>query len=286
MNTLAHRLPAPSADLQGYLRAVQAFPFLSADEERDLATRFRRDDDLEAAWRLVTSHLRYVAKVARGYRGYGLPQEDLIQEGNIGLMKAVKRFDPAVGVRLVSFAMHWIRAEIHEFVLRNWRIVKVATTKAQRKLFFNLRGAKQRLGALSREEIDEIASDLAVRPEDVVEMESRLEARDAAFDGFADDDDRPASAAPSAFIADSALDPSQAVEEEEWSEAAAGRLHRALENLDGRTRDIVTRRWLTDPRAKLRELAQEYGVSAERVRQIEAQALRELKGALADAALA
>ena len=286
MNMLAHRLPAPSADLQGYLRAVQAFPYLSADEERDLATRLRRDDDLEAAWRLVTSHLRYVAKVARGYRGYGLPQEDLIQEGNIGLMKAVKRFDPAVGVRLVSFAMHWIRAEIHEFVLRNWRIVKVATTKAQRKLFFNLRGAKQRLGALSREEIDEIASDLAVRPEDVVEMERRLEARDAAFDGLADDGDRPGSAAPSAFIADSALDPSQAVEEEEWSEAAVGRLHRALENLDGRTRDIVTRRWLTEPRAKLRELAQEYGVSAERVRQIEAQALRELKGALADATLA
>ena len=286
MNTLANRLPAPSADLQGYLRAVQAFPFLSADEERDLATRFRRDDDLEAAWRLVTSHLRYVAKVARGYRGYGLPQEDLIQEGNIGLMKAVKRFDPAVGVRLVSFAMHWIRAEIHEFVLRNWRIVKVATTKAQRKLFFNLRGAKQRLGALSREEIEEIASDLAVRPEDVVEMERRLEARDAAFDGLAGDDDRPDCAAPSAFIADSALDPSRAVEEEEWGEAAAGRLHRALEKLDGRTRDIVTRRWLTEPRAKLRELAQEYGVSAERVRQIEAQALRELKGALADATLA
>ena len=285
MNTLAHRLPAPSADLQGYLRAVQAFPFLSADEERELATRFRRDDDLEAAWRLVTSHLRYVAKVARGYRGYGLPQEDLIQEGNIGLMKAVKRFDPAVGVRLVSFAMHWIRAEIHEFVLRNWRIVKVATTKAQRKLFFNLRGAKQRPGALSREEIDEIASDLAVRPEDVVEMERRLEARDAAFDGLADDDDRPTPAAPSAFIADSALDPSEAVEEEEWREAAADQLHRALESLDGRTRDIVTRRWLTEPRAKLRELAQEYGVSAERVRQIEAQALRELKGTLAGAAL-
>ena len=285
MNTLAHRLPAPAADLQGYLRAVQAFPLLSADEERELATRLRRDEDLEAAWRLVTSHLRYVAKVARGYRGYGLPQEDLIQEGNIGLMKAVKRFDPAVGVRLVSFAMHWIRAEIHEFVLRNWRIVKVATTKAQRKLFFNLRGAKQRLGALSREEIDEIASDLAVRPEDVVEMERRLEARDAAFDGLVDDD-RTAPAAPSAFITDSALDPSQAVEEEEWSEAAAGRLHRALEHLDGRARDIVTRRWLTEPRAKLRELAQEYGISAERVRQIEAQALRELKGALAGAVLA
>ena len=280
MATLAHRLPAPTADLQGYLRAVQAFPFLTADEERDLATRFRRDDDLDAAWRLVTSHLRYVAKVARGYRGYGLPQEDLIQEGNIGLMKAVKRFDPAVGVRLVSFAMHWIRAEIHEFVLRNWRIVKVATTKAQRKLFFNLRGAKQRLGALSRDEIDEIASDLAVRPEDVIEMERRLEAHDAAFDGLIDDEDHPA---PAAFIADPALDPSAAVEEEEWSESAAGQLRLALDHLDERTRDIVRRRWLTEPKAKLRELGEEYGVSAERIRQIEAQALQDLKCALAEA---
>ena len=283
MTTLAHRLPTPAANLQGYLRAVQAFPFLSADEERDLATRFRRDDDLQAAWRLVTSHLRYVAKVARGYRGYGLPQEDLIQEGNIGLMKAVKRFDPNVGVRLVSFAMHWIRAEIHEFVLRNWRIVKVATTKAQRKLFFNLRGAKQRLGALSREEIDEIASDLAVRPEDVVEMERRLEAHDVAFDGLVDDEHP---TAPATFIADSALDPSATVEAEQWRETAAAHLQAGLEKLDERTRDIVRRRWLVEPKAKLRELAEEYGVSAERVRQIEAQALRELKDALAGANLA
>ena len=283
MTTLAHRLPTPAADLQRYLRAVYAFPFLTADEERDLATRFRRDDDLDAAWRLVTSHLRYVAKVARGYRGYGLPQEDLIQEGNIGLMKAVKRFDPTVGVRLVSFAMHWIRAEIHEFVLRNWRIVKVATTKAQRKLFFNLRGAKQRPGALSREEVNEIASDLAVRPEDVIEMERRLEAHDVAFDGLVDDDEHPA---PAAFIADSALDPSESVEKAEWSELAAKQLRSALEGLDERTRDIVRRRWLTEPKAKLRELAQEYGVSAERVRQIEAQALRELKDTLASASLA
>ena len=279
MTTLALRLPTPAADLQGYLRAVQAFPFLTADEERDLATRFRRDDDLDAAWQLVTSHLRYVAKVARGYRGYGLPQEDLIQEGNIGLMKAVKRFDPGVGVRLVSFAMHWIRAEIHEFVLRNWRIVKVATTKAQRKLFFNLRGAKQRIGALSREEIGEIASDLAVRPEDVVEMERRLEAHDTAFDGLVDDGDR---APPAAFIADASLDPSETVESEQWSEVAAGELRVALERLDERARDIVTRRWLAEPKAKLRELAEEYGISAERVRQIEAQALRELKDDLAN----
>ena len=283
MTNLALRLPTPAADLQGYLRAVHAFPFLSADEERDLATRFRRDNDLDAAWGLVTSHLRYVAKVARGYRGYGLPQEDLIQEGNIGLMKAVKRFDPAVGVRLVSFAMHWIRAEIHEFVLRNWRIVKVATTKAQRKLFFNLRGAKQRLGALSHGEIDEIARDLAVRPEDVVEMDHRLQAHDTPFDGLAEDD---APAAPVTFLADSAPDPSEAIEEEEWSASATRQLRSALEGLDERTRDIVRRRWLTEPRTKLRELAEEYGVSAERIRQIEAQALRELKGVLAGEVLA
>ena len=277
MTTLAHRLPTPTADLRGYLRAVQAFPYLTAAEERELATRFRREDDLEAAWRLVTSHLRYVAKVARGYRGYGLPQEDLIQEGNIGLMKAVKRFDPDVGVRLVSFAMHWIRAEIHEFVLRNWRIVKVATTKAQRKLFFNLRGAKQRLGALSRDEIDEIASDLAVRPEDVAEMERRLEAHDAAFDGLIDDDH----AAPAAWIADSTQDPSETVEAAQWRESATRQLRAGLGRLDTRSRDIVERRWLAEPKAKLRELAEEYGVSAERVRQIEAQALRELKDAVA-----
>ena len=279
---LALGLPAPAADLQGYLRAVQAFPFLSADEERELATRLRRDGDLDAAWRLVTSHLRYVAKVARGYRGYGLPQEDLIQEGNIGLMKAVKRFDPAVGVRLVSFATHWIRAEIHEFVLRNWRIVKVATTKAQRKLFFNLRGAKRHLGALSREEIAEIASDLAVRTEDVVEMERRLEARDTAFDGLVDDDHP----APAAFIADLSLDPSESIAQAQWDESAIGLLHSALEDLDERARDIVKRRWLAEPKAKLRELAEEYGVSAERVRQIEAQALLELKDTMARAALA
>ena len=279
--SLALGLPAPAADLQGYLRAVQAFPFLSADEERELATRLRRDGDLDAAWRLVTSHLRYVAKVARGYRGYGLPQEDLIQEGNIGLMKAVKRFDPAVGVRLVSFATHWIRAEIHEFVLRNWRIVKVATTKAQRKLFFNLRGAKRHLGALSREEIAEIASDLAVRTEDVVEMERRLEARDTAFDGLVDDDHP----APAAFIADPSLDPSESIAQAQWDESAIGLLHSALEDLDERARDIVKRRWLAEPKAKLRELAEEYGVSAERVRQIEAQALLELKDTMARAAL-
>ena len=282
MTALAHRIPTPAADLQAYLRAVQAFPFLSAEEERELATRFRNEGDLDAAWSLVTSHLRYVAKVARGYRGYGLPQEDLIQEGNIGLMKAVKAFDPTVGARLVSFAMHWIRAEIHEFVLRNWRIVKVATTKAQRKLFFNLRSAKRRPDALSHQDAAEIADDLDVRPADVIEMERRLESHDVAFDGVVDDSDHPA---PAAFIADASADPSEAVEQDEWTGRATDRLHAALERLDERSRDIVRRRWLTEPRAKLRELGEEYGISLERVRQIEAQALAELKGAFAHEAL-
>ena len=280
MTTLAHPLPTPSANLQGYLRAVHAFPFLSADEERDLATRFRNEGDLDAAWSLVTSHLRYVAKVARGYGGYGLAQEDLIQEGNIGLMKAVKAFDPTVGVRLVSFAIHWVRAEIHEYVLRNWRIVKVATTKAQRKLFFNLRGAKRRPGALSGGDVAAIASDLDVRPADVIEMERRLESHDIAFDGVVDDDDdRPA---PAAFIADPAAEPSEAVAQDEWRARATDQLHTALERLDERSRDIVRLRWLTEPRAKLRELGEKYGISLERVRQIEARALVELEGTLAE----
>ena len=274
-------LAVPSGgSLEAYLQAVHTIPMLSEDEERHLAEQFRDHEDLEAARRLVLSHLRFVARVARGYSGYGLPQADLIQEGNVGLMKAVKRFDPTLGVRLVSFAVHWIRAEIHEYILRNWRIVKVATTKAQRKLFFNLRGAKQRSGALSCAEIDAIAGELAVRPEDVVEMERRLEAHDTAFDGLPDDDDR---AAPAAFIADPTSDPSETVEAEQWSEVASERLKAALAGLDERTRDIVTRRWLAEPKAKLRELAEEYGVSAERVRQIEAKALRELRDVLGDA---
>ena len=279
--TLAKRLPMPGADLQGYLQAVNAFPLLSAEEERTLAARYRRDQDLEAAWQLVTSHLRYVVKVARGYLGYGLPQEDLIQEGNIGLMKAAKRFDPEVGVRFVSFAVHWIRAEIHEFVLRNWRIVKVATTKAQRKLFFNLRGRKKRLGWLSQHEVEEVADDLGVRPDEVLEMERRLAAHDAAFEGTGDDggEDR---TAPALFIEDCRYEPGRAVEEAEWSEQTAGHLAAALETLDERSRDIVTRRWLHEPKARLRELADAYGVSAERIRQIEADALAKLRGAVED----
>ena len=269
----------PGADLQGYLRAVNAFPLLTAEEESALAERYRRDRDLEAAWRIVTSHLRYVVKIARGYLGYGLPHEDLIQEGNIGLMKAVKRFDPEVGVRFVSFAVHWVRAEIHEFVLRNWRLVKIATTKAQRKLFFNLRRRKKHLGWLSRAEAEDIAADLGVRPEEVVEMERRLASRDAAFDAPEDErgDERPAAAH---FIEDRRYEPSAMLEEAQWSADASEHLAAALEDIDPRSRDIVVRRWLRQPKAKLRELAGEYGISAERVRQIETRALASLRESL------
>ncbi len=274
--TLARRLPLPGADLQGYLRAVNAFPLLTAEEESALAERYRRDQDLEAAWQLVTSHLRYVVRITRGYLGYGLPHEDLIQEGNIGLMKAAKRFDPEVGVRFVSFAVHWIRAEIHEFVLRNWRIVRIATTKAQRKLFFNLRGRKKRLGWLTRQEVEEVAGDLGVRPEEVLEMERRLASRDAAFDGT-EDESGEEPPPPSRVLEDSRYEPGALVEDAEWSAYASDHMAAALEEIDERSRDIVTRRWLGEPKAKLRELAEEYGISAERVRQIEAGALASLR---------
>ena len=277
--TLAKPLPLPGADLQGYLRAVNAFPLLTAEEERALAERYRRHHDLEAAWRLVTSHLRYVVKITRGYLGYGLPHEDLIQEGNIGLMKAAKRFDPTVGVRFVSFAVHWIRAEIQDFALRNWRIVKVATTKAQRKLFFNLRGRKQRLGWLSRQEVEEVAEDLGVRPDDVLEMERRLASQDAAFDGGGDADGE-TTPAPGLVIEDHRHEPSAVIEEEEWAALSSEHLAAVFDEIDERSRDIVTRRWLDEPKAKLRELAAEYGISAERVRQIEAGALAKLRGAM------
>ena len=275
-STLANRLPLPGADLQGYLQAVNAFPLLTAEEERTLAERYRRDQDLEAAWQLVTSHLRYVVKITRGYLGYGLPHEDLIQEGNVGLMKAAKRFDPEVGVRFVSFAVHWVRAEIHEFVLRNWRIVKVATTKAQRKLFFNLRGRKKRLAWLSPQEVEEVAGDLGVKPHEVLEMERRLASQDAAFDGVEDDagEERPA---PGLFIEDRRFEPAATVEEEEWTAFTSEHMAAALQSIDERSRDIVTRRWLREPKAKLRELAEEYGISAERVRQIESGALKSLR---------
>ena len=264
----------PTQNLDAYKQAVQRFPLLELEEERALAARFRESEDLDAAWRLVTSHLRFVVKVARGYSGYGLSQGDLIQEGNVGLMKAVKRFDPEVGVRLVSFAVHWVRAEMHEYILKNWRVVKVATTKAQRKLFFNLRGAKKRLGWLSHAEATEVAEDLGVSAREVVEMERRLSARDEAFESPVDADDV---FAPAAYLEDSRYEPAAIVEAEDSEKDSRARVHAGLATLNERSRDIVTRRWIEEPKATLHELADEYGVSAERIRQIEAAAMKKLR---------
>ncbi len=271
---------SPGKDLDAYVQTVGAIPVLSAEEEKALAERFYHEQDLEAARQLVLSHLRFVVHIARGYQGYGLPQGDLIQEGNVGLMKAVKRFNPEVGVRLVSFAVHWIKAEIHEFILRNWRIVKVATTKAQRKLFFNLRGAKKQLGWLSHEETRAVARDLGVPEAEVTRMEGRLAAMDMAFDGAdADDDDAPM--APAAFLAQAHADPADLVIDEDEYETSTSRLEQALTALDERSRDIIARRWLADDKSTLQELADEYGVSAERIRQIEKGAMKKLKAAIA-----
>ena len=262
--------------LDSYIGTVHRIPVLLVEEEQALSRRFRNDGDLEAARQLVMSHLRFVVHVARGYAGYGLGISDLIQEGNIGLMKAVKRFDPDIGVRLVSFAVHWIRAEIHEFILRNWRIVKVATTKAQRKLFFNLRRAKRRLGWMNAAEVQTVAKDLGVDPKIVVEMEARLQGQDVAFDAPADDDSesRPA---PIAFLIDQASNPFEALEIEDAGERQLETLSEGLDQLDKRSRDIVARRWLAEPKATLQELADEYGVSAERIRQIEASAFKKMR---------
>ncbi len=259
---------------------------LSADEEQNLAQRLQLRNDLEAAQRLIVAHLRFVVHIARGYLGYGLPLGDLIQEGNIGLMKAVKRFDPAHGVRLVSFAVHWIRAEIHEFILRNWRIVKVATTKAQRKLFFKLRGSKKRLGWLNNEEVNTVARELGVSPDNVLEMESRLSGHDVSFDPApeADGNDEIESYAPSAYLRDEQADPSETLEREDWEDQTVSRLGAALERLDPRSRDIVQRRWLNDDKPTLHELAAEYQVSAERIRQLETNAMKKLRAALPVAA--
>jgi len=254
---------------------------LTAEEEKSLARRLRDFNDLDAARQLVMSHLRFVVHVARGYDGYGLAQADLIQEGNIGLMKAVKRFDPEMNVRLVSFAVHWIRAEIHEFILRNWRIVKVATTKAQRKLFFNLRSAKQRLGWFNRDEVAAVAKDLGVKPETVVEMEARMSGYDAPLEGETDQDDENSSyMAPIAYLADMRADPAAELEANEWEAHHSGRLQQALAKLDERSRDIVSRRWLTENKSTLHELADQYQVSAERIRQLESNAMKKLKAAL------
>ncbi|MDX1432302.1 MAG: RNA polymerase sigma factor RpoH [Gammaproteobacteria bacterium] len=282
MNTaLTGSIPSPIGNLSGYLAAVNRMPMLSFEEEQELARRFREEQDLNAAWSLVTSHLRFVVSLSRRYAGYGLPQEDLIQEGNIGLMKAVKRFDPSLGVRFVSFAVHWIRSEIHEFILRNWRIVKVATTKAQRKLFFNLRSAKQRLAWMDQDEAQALAEDLGVDADEVLEMEQRLYTHDRAFDAPVDAG-ADAPPAPVAYLEDSRFQPDAFVAEAEWESHARARMAEALEDLDERSRHIIERRWLDEDKATLQELADHYGVSAERIRQIENAAIEAMRRAVAD----
>ncbi len=279
------QLALPTGSLEAYVQAVNQVPVVSAEEERDLAERFQQQNDLDAARQLVLSHLRFVVRVARGYRGYGLQEADLIQEGNIGLMKAVKRFDPSIGVRLVSFAVHWVRAEIHEFILRNWRIVKIATTKAQRKLFFNLRSAKKRLGWMNREEVDAVAQDLGVTSRDVLEMEARLAANDAAFDGGADeDDDDHIIPAPAAYLEYQGAGPEEELANNQFESRQLEYLGEGLEALDARSRDVISRRWLSDNKATLQTLADEYGVSAERIRQLEQGAMKKLRNAMTTAA--
>ena len=282
-NVLSLDSLSPGRDLDAYIQTVNAFPVLSPEEERRLAERFYYEDDLVAARELVLCHLRFVIHMARGYSGYGLPQGDLIQEGNVGLMKAVKRFNPEVGVRLVSFAVHWIKAEMHEYILRNWRIVKVATTKAQRKLFFNLRSAKKRLGWFSPEEVEAVAEDLGVKPEVVMQMEGRMAAQDAAFDGDARDDGEDFVAAPAQYLSDESMNPAEIVAEEDWTERSMAQLRSALTQLDERSQEILRLRWLNEPKVTLQELATEYGISAERVRQIEAKAMKKLRSSLAPA---
>ena len=271
-------LAGPIGSFDAYVDTVSRIPVLSREDELELATRFHRDGDLDAARQLVLSHLRFVLHIARGYAGYGLPLGDLVQEGNVGLMKAVKRFDPAVGVRLVSFAVHWIRAEIHEYVLRNWRLVKVATTKAQRKLFFNLRKYKRNLGWLSADETRAVARDLGVSEREVTEMERRLSARDVSYDPAPEsDDDESASYSPAAYLPAPDADPAVAVERAEWDDDVSDRVAFAMTQLDARSQAILKARWMDEPKATLHDLADRFGVSAERIRQIEANAIKKLK---------
>jgi len=270
----------PASGLDTYVSYVNQIPLLSQDEEIELANRLQKNNDLAAAKQLVLPHLRYVVRVARSYSGYGLPLNDLIQEGNIGLMKAVKRFNPQVGARLVTFAMHWIKAEIHEFVLRNWRIVKIATTKAQRKLFFNLRNMKKHLGWLTQEEVTEMAKDLRVKPETVREMEMRLSAADTAFDGHQDDDEDQAHFTPAGYLEDHRFNPAKQIENNEWSEQSQTALQDAMAQLDERSQEILHTRWLAEEKSTLQELADKYQVSAERIRQLEKNAMQKLKAAM------
>jgi len=270
-------LVGPIGSLDAYFDAVSRIPVLSREDETALATRFRSENDLDAARQLVLSHLRFVVHIARGYSGYGLPIGDIVQEGNVGLMKAVKRFDPAVGVRLVSFAVHWIRAEIHEYVLRNWRLVKIATTKAQRKLFFNLRKYKRNLGWLTAEETQAVARELGVSASEVTEMERRLSSRDVSYDPAPDADDEEESYSPAAYLPAPDADPAVAVERAEWDDDVTGKVAGALAQLDARSQAILRARWMNEPKATLHDLADEYGVSAERIRQIEANAIKKLR---------
>jgi RNA polymerase sigma-32 factor len=272
---------SPGESLGTYIQGVNAIPVLSVDEEKSLAERLYHHQDLDAARELVISHLRFVVHIARSYNGYGLPLADLIQEGNVGLMKAVKRFNPEKGVRLVSFAVHWIKAEIHEYILRNWRIVKVATTKAQRKLFFNLRSAKKRLAWLTNDEAEAIAGDLGVGVKQVREMEKRLSARDTAFDAPDDDDDDNAYQAPVYYLEDKRSDPAVQLEQADWEQNSYGRLASAVAGLDERSRDIIQQRWLNDgEKATLHDLAAKYGVSAERIRQLEQNAMKKVRAVM------
>lgn len=270
----------PGRNIDAYVASVAGIAVLSAEQEKNLAERLFFHNDLEAARQLVMSHLRFVVHIAKSYSGYGLPLADLIQEGNVGLMKAVKRFNPEVGVRLVSFAVHWVKAEIHEFILRNWRIVKVATTKAQRKLFFNLRSAKKRLSWLTNDEADAVAKDLGVEARVVREMEGRMAGQDTSFDGYAGDDSDTAYQAPAHCLEDSNSDPSLLLEDSDWSDSSIARLRGALAQLDERSRDILQKRWLSEDKATLHELADTYGVSAERIRQLEKNAMKKLKGSM------
>ena len=274
-------LSAPGVNLGAYISTVNQIPILTAEQEKELAERYYYDQDLDAAKMLVMSHLRFVVHIARSYAGYGLPQGDLIQEGNLGLMKAVKRFDPNMGVRLVSFAVHWIKAEIHEYVIRNWRIVKIATTKAQRKMFINMRSLKKSSKKLTLEEAQSIANDLNVTAEQVLEMEGRLTAYDAAFEAQGDDDDEGSTyVAPALYLEDNRYDPARLVENEDYEEQSTSALHEAMEQLDDRSRNILQRRWLDDDKSTLHELAAEYNVSAERIRQLEKNAMEKIKVAM------
>ena len=277
----ALNLVNPTGSLEAYIQAANQFPMLEADQERALAIRLQQHGDLEAARQLVMAHLRFVIHIARGYSGYGLPQADLIQEGNIGLMKAVKRFDPTMNVRLVTFAVHWIRAEIHEFILKNWRIVKLATTKAQRKLFFNLRKNKKHLGWFSQEEVEAVAKDLNVDPKVVLEMEKRMSGQDTSFDGYtADSNDNDFTPAPAGYLQDMSHEPSSVLERENTAHHDHVKLAEALDNLDERSRDILQQRWLTENKSTLFDLAAKYNVSAERIRQLEQSAMKKIKSIL------